>query len=66
MTTQSIRLGIVVVAAAVIVLDLYLVFDRHKGNTYSEILRSWFLPRAWLYYLTAFMIGVLLGHWGPK
>lgn len=66
MTVTVVQLLILIGIPIVLILDVYLAVDKRTGNTYSEILRSWFTYRAWLYYLTAFAIGVLMGHWAPK
>ena len=61
---HSIKTGIILAVLAVILYDIYLAQDDVLGNTYSEVLRGWFKSFVWLYYLTAFVIGTLMAHWG--
>ena len=60
----AIKSFIVVVVMALIGLDVYLATDGKTGNTYSEIIRTWFARWEWLYYSVAFALGVLMSHWG--
>lgn len=67
MSILSIQIGIIVTIIAVIIFDIWLMIgDDVEDNTYSSILRVWFKSHVWLYYLTSFALGVLMGHWGPR
>lgn len=62
----TIGAGMVVVLIAATFYDIYLEQDDVDKNTYSEVLRKWYAKKSWLYYLTGFVFGVLLSHWGLK
>lgn len=53
----------VIVATLVIGLDLVLAFNKHKGDTYSEVIRAWGRSRLWVVILMCFALGMLAGHW---
>jgi hypothetical protein len=57
--------GIVVAILAMLAYDIYLSQDGVEDNTYSQVLRGWFIRMSWLYYSVAFILGVLMAHWGP-
>jgi succinate dehydrogenase hydrophobic anchor subunit len=60
-TVTAIIMAVFVVAF--IGVDVYLAFDKRKGNTYSERLRAW--AKVWppLRLLISFGMGLLCGHW---
>lgn len=62
----TVRVAIVVVMLVVTLYDVHLAKDRVEGNTYSEIIREWFLQFRWLAILAAFALGVLMAHWGAS
>lgn len=63
---STVAIAMLVVIVIVLGIDIWLAADDIAGNTYSEILRAWFSRMTWIYYLVAFVVGVLLSHWGPK
>jgi hypothetical protein len=64
--SYTVGVGIVVFVVAILLYDIYLEQDDVKRNTYSEVLRKWYDGRAWLYYLTAMVLGIVMAHWGTK
>ena len=65
-STYVVSAGIIFCIAAVLSLDAYLYWDKIKGNTYSEIIRGWFRDMPVLFYMVAFVMGLLMAHWGQK
>ena len=60
----TVGFGIVVVVIVILLYDICLYRDEVEGNTYSQILRGWFKRMSWFYYSVAFILGVLMAHWG--
>jgi len=65
-SAYTVGAAMVVALVTALLYDVYLEQDDVARNTYSEVLRKWFKTRAWLYYLVAFSMGVLMAHWGLK
>jgi hypothetical protein len=56
-------LTLAVIITLVIAVDVVLAFNKHKGDTYSEVIRE--TARKWPIFLVFWGLfwGVLLGHW---
>ena len=65
MSPTATKIFVLCVIFILIAIDIYLAVDRVANNTYSSVLRSWFTQRRWVYFITAFALGVLMGHWSP-
>lgn len=63
MSETAVVIFMVVAVTLFIAVDVYLVVDRAKGNTYSEIIRNTGNRHPWFRVLFLFGWGVLAGHW---
>ena len=63
MSPLFISLFVIVVTAALIGFDIYLMKDDIKANTYSARVHAWGRRWAWFPLALSFSLGVLCGHW---
>jgi len=63
MTEVQVTIFMILSVVVFVGVDVYLAFDKEKGNTYSEVITKTGDRHPWFRILFLVSVGVLLGHW---